>query len=133
MTIGEIEHASDAAFYPSIYGDSLDAIMQRQAITFSGPPRNPSHNLGPGSGIGSKGEGNAKLNVPIILPFLAKAILHLGGTRAEGIFRVPGDAEVVAELKSRMDRGHYQLVSHYVDFAFSDSGEPLCDPSLQSA
>jgi hypothetical protein len=110
LTIGEIEHASDAAFYPSIYGDSLDAIMQRQATTFSGPPRNPSHNLGQAE-QGGVTSSSSSLNVPVILPFLAKAILHLGGTQAEGIFRVPGNAEVVAELKSRMDRGHYQLVS----------------------
>lgn len=86
MTVGEIEHASNAAFYPSIYGDSLDAIMYRQASSY------PSH------------------GVPVILPFLAQAIIQLGGLRAEGIFRVPGDAEAVAELRSRMDRGHYQLV-----------------------
>ncbi len=55
------------------------------------------------------------LMVPVILPFLADGILALGGTQSEGIFRVPGDADSVSELKSRMDRGHYQLVrSHAV-------------------
>lgn len=51
------------------------------------------------------------LKVPVILPFLADGILALGGTRCEGIFRIPGDNDSVSELKSRMDRGHYQLVS----------------------
>jgi hypothetical protein len=50
------------------------------------------------------------LKVPVILPFLADGILALGGTKSEGIFRIPGDSDSVSELKSRMDRGHYQLV-----------------------
>jgi hypothetical protein len=47
--------------------------------------------------------------VPIVLPFLADGILALGGAKAEGIFRVPGDGDAVAELKLRIDRGHYHL------------------------
>jgi hypothetical protein len=53
------------------------------------------------------------LPIPVILPFLADGILALGGTQSEGIFRIPGDNESVSELKSRMDRGHYQLVSSF--------------------
>ncbi|OCF45686.1 hypothetical protein I317_00589 [Kwoniella heveanensis CBS 569] len=85
LTIGEIEHASDAAFYPSVYGESLDRIMELQKRAYP------------------------TLKVPVILPFLADGILALGGLQSEGIFRVPGDGDSVAELKSRMDRGHYQL------------------------
>lgn len=51
------------------------------------------------------------LKVPVILPFLAEGILSLGGLQSEGIFRVPGDNDSVSELKSRIDRGQYQLVS----------------------
>lgn len=87
LTVGEIEHASDAAFYPSVYGESLVRIMDLQKTSYP------------------------QLKVPVILPFLADGILALGGTRSEGIFRVPGDGDSVAELKSRMDRGHYQLAS----------------------
>lgn len=47
--------------------------------------------------------------VPIILPFLADGILALGGTKSEGIFRVPGDGDSVSELKVRIDRGYYNL------------------------
>ena len=47
--------------------------------------------------------------VPIILPFLADGILALGGTKSEGIFRVPGDGDSVSELKLRIDRGYYTL------------------------
>ncbi|WWC72523.1 uncharacterized protein I206_106485 [Kwoniella pini CBS 10737] len=85
LTIGEIEHASDAAFYPSVYGESLDRIMELQKRAYP------------------------DLKVPVILPFLADGILALGGLESEGIFRVPGDADSINELKSRMDRGHYQL------------------------
>lgn len=49
--------------------------------------------------------------IPVILPFLANVILQLNGLESEGIFRIPGDGDVVAELKSRMDRGHYHFVS----------------------
>jgi hypothetical protein len=51
--------------------------------------------------------------VPVILPFLADAILALGGTESEGIFRIPGDGDSVSELKSRIDRGNYELVSGF--------------------
>ena len=51
------------------------------------------------------------LKVPVILPFLADGILALGGLYAEGVFRIPGDGDTISELKSRMDRGHYVLVS----------------------
>ncbi|WRT70639.1 uncharacterized protein IL334_007637 [Kwoniella shivajii] len=85
LTVGEIEHASDAAFYPSVYGESLDRIMDLQKRAYP------------------------TLKVPVILPFLADGILALGGLTSEGIFRVPGDGDSVNELKSRMDRGHYQL------------------------
>ena len=47
--------------------------------------------------------------VPIVLPFLADGVLALGGTKSEGIFRVPGDADAVAALKMRLDRGSYTL------------------------
>jgi Rho GTPase-activating protein 39 len=47
--------------------------------------------------------------IPIILPFLSDGILALGGTKAEGIFRVPGDGDLVSELKLRMDKGYYTL------------------------
>ncbi|KAH7102162.1 hypothetical protein BKA62DRAFT_118752 [Auriculariales sp. MPI-PUGE-AT-0066] len=85
LTIPEIESASDAAFNPSTFGEPLDAIMRLQSRTY------PNE------------------RVPIVLPFLADAILALGGSRTEGIFRVPGDGDAVAELKLRIDRGFYTL------------------------
>ncbi|KAF8893932.1 hypothetical protein BD779DRAFT_1504325 [Infundibulicybe gibba] len=84
-TLAEIETASDAAFNPSTFGESLDAIIRLQERNY------PSQ------------------KVPIILPFLADGILALGGPKAEGIFRVPGDGDSVSELKLRIDRGYYTL------------------------
>lgn len=86
LTIGEIEHASDAAFYPSIYGEPLTRIMRQQAAAHP----------------------NDK--IPVILPFLARTILRLHGLQTEGVFRIPGDTDSVAEIKSRIDRGKYDTV-----------------------
>lgn len=47
--------------------------------------------------------------MPIIIPFLSDGILALGGTKQEGIFRVPGDGDLVSDLKLRIDRGYYSL------------------------
>lgn len=49
------------------------------------------------------------MKIPIILPFLADGILALGGTKTEGIFRVPGDGDAVSDLKLRIDKGYYSL------------------------
>ncbi|TDL22630.1 hypothetical protein BD410DRAFT_828384 [Rickenella mellea] len=84
-TIAEIETASDAAFNPSTFGESLDAVFRLQERTYG------------------------HLQIPIILPFLADGILALGGTKSEGIFRIPGDGDLVSELKLRIERGYYNL------------------------
>ncbi|KAG8829238.1 hypothetical protein FRC17_006910, partial [Serendipita sp. 399] len=81
----EIEIAQDAAFNPSTFGESLFSVMQLQQRTYP----------------------NAK--IPIILPFLADGILALGGLKAEGIFLVPGENEIVSDLRLRIDRGFYNL------------------------
>ncbi|KAI0823706.1 hypothetical protein BC628DRAFT_499041 [Trametes gibbosa] len=84
-TAAEIETASDAAFHPSIFGETLDGVFRLQERNY--PDK----------------------KVPIILPFLADGILALGGTKSEGIFRVPGDGDLVSDLKLRIDRGYYSL------------------------
>jgi hypothetical protein len=75
----------DAAFNPSTFGESLDAIIRLQE-------RRYPHQ-----------------KIPIILPFLADGILALGGTKSEGIFRVPGDNDSVSSLKLRIDKGYYTV------------------------
>lgn len=84
-SVAEIETASDAAFNPSTFGESLDAVMRLQERNYP------------------------KEKIPIILPFLADGIIALGGTKCEGIFRVAGDSDLVSELKIRIDRGYYTL------------------------
>ncbi|KEP51455.1 Rho GTPase-activating-like protein [Rhizoctonia solani 123E] len=84
-TATEITNAADSAFNPSTFGESLSAIMRLQERTYA----------------------NSK--VPIILPFLADGILALGGTKSEGIFRIPGDADEVSDLRVRIDKGFYNL------------------------
>ncbi|KAG8685589.1 hypothetical protein FRC09_014658, partial [Ceratobasidium sp. 395] len=84
-TAQEITNASDSAFNPSTFGESLSAIMRLQERTY------------------------ASSKVPIILPFLADGILALGGTKSEGIFRIPGDGDAVSDLRVRIDKGFYNL------------------------
>lgn len=70
--------------------------------------------------------------IPIILPFLADGILALGGTKAEGIFRVPGDNDSVSGLKLRIDRGYYTLEGvddpHVLASLLKLWLRELCDP-----
>lgn len=107
----------DAAFYPSVYGQTLETIMQRQEGAYP------------------------ELRIPIILPFLADGILALGGTEAEGVFRVPGDADIIAQLKAHIDRGQYQLSGvedpHVVASLFKlwlrELEEPLIPTGLYNA
>ncbi|KAJ6497827.1 hypothetical protein C8R45DRAFT_1211640 [Mycena sanguinolenta] len=84
-TSAEIETASDAAFNPSAFGESLDAVFRLQERTYP------------------------QQKVPIVLPFLADGILALGGGKSEGIFRVPGDGDSISDLKLRIDKGYYTL------------------------
>ncbi|KAG9092421.1 hypothetical protein FRC06_000111 [Ceratobasidium sp. 370] len=84
-TAQEITNAADSAFNPSTFGESLSAIMRLQERTY------------------------ASSKVPIILPFLADGILALGGTKSEGIFRIPGDGDAVSDLRVRIDKGFYNL------------------------
>ncbi|KAN0135437.1 hypothetical protein V8E53_006716 [Lactarius tabidus] len=84
-SLAEIETASDAAFNPSTFGEPLDAVFRLQERTY------PTQ------------------RVPIVLPFLADGVLALGGTKSEGIFRIPGDSDAVAALKMRLDQGSYTL------------------------
>ncbi len=103
-------YCQDAAFNPSTFGESLDAIIRLQE-------RNYPHQ-----------------KVPIILPFLADGILALGGPKAEGIFRVPGDGDSVSELKLRIDRGYYNLDGvddpHVLASLMKLWLRELCDPLI---
>ncbi|KAI9187909.1 hypothetical protein H9P43_002300 [Blastocladiella emersonii ATCC 22665] len=82
-SLPEIELMIDAPFSPSVFGDTLDEIMRRQRLEYPA------------------------LEYPRTLVFLCQAVLELGGDAAEGIFRVPGDADAVTELRLRIDRNRY--------------------------
>ena len=98
----------DAAFHPSIFGETLDGVYRLQERNY--PDK----------------------KVPIILPFLADGILALGGTKSEGIFRVPGDGDLVSELKLRIDKGYYNLDTvddpHVLASLLKLWLRELCDP-----
>ncbi|KAH9022842.1 hypothetical protein EDB85DRAFT_2293116 [Lactarius pseudohatsudake] len=77
--------SQDAAFNPSTFGEPLDTVFCLQERTY------------------------LTQRVPIVLPFLVDGVFALGGTKSEGIFRIPGDSDAVAALKMRLDRGSYTL------------------------
>lgn len=109
LTAAEIDRAKEAAFKPSVFGECLEDIMKVQR------------------------EKYPDLCLPRILPFLAESILKLDGQKAEGIFRVPGDADEVTELKVRLENGRYDLTgitdpnvpSSLLKFWLRDLAEPL--------
>jgi len=84
-TINEIERGKEAPFKPSVFGETLQDIMciQEQKVP--------------------------DWKIPIIMDFLAKAVLDLNGCHTEGIFRVPGDVDMVTELRCRIDQDQYDL------------------------
>ncbi|KAI9297276.1 hypothetical protein K502DRAFT_301114 [Neoconidiobolus thromboides FSU 785] len=85
LSLPEIEQARIAAFHLSVFGESLDTIMEHQK------------------------EYHPDLTLPRVLPFLTDSVMKLNGHRSEGIFRVPGDMEMVAELKLRIDKDNYEI------------------------
>ncbi|CAB4376882.1 unnamed protein product [Rhizophagus irregularis] len=85
LTLSEIERAREAPFHPSVFGETLEFIMNLQAKSFP------------------------HLKIPRILPFLSNSILELNGQSSEGIFRVPGDADYVTELKLRIEKNRYDM------------------------
>lgn len=84
-TVAEIERAIEAPFNPSVFNESLEEIMRQQEAEY------PTRRL------------------PVIVPFLANAILDLDGAHTEGIFRVPGDADLITSLKLRLEKKEYDL------------------------
>ncbi|KAJ3129235.1 hypothetical protein HK100_008764 [Physocladia obscura] len=89
--IQEIERAQEAPFRASLFGETLEDVMAVQA------KENPKDSAG------------RKLALPRILLFLTDAILTLNGCKTEGIFRVPGDIDMVNELRIRLERGKYDV------------------------
>ncbi|KAI8091737.1 Rho GTPase activation protein, partial [Thamnidium elegans] len=82
LSAAEIERAMEAPFKPSVFGESLDVIMDQQ-------------------------KEDTLLKIPKIVTFLTNAVHELNGQSSEGIFRVPGDADAVTELRIRIENGNY--------------------------
>ncbi|CAF0922158.1 unnamed protein product [Brachionus calyciflorus] len=79
-SIEEVILAKSTILNPSLFGASLDEIMSVQR------------------------KKCADLQLPWIQKVLSEAVLHLNGTKTEGIFRVPGDLDEVNNLKVRLEQ-----------------------------
>lgn len=87
LSTKEIEQKMNAAFNFSMFGETLDDIMEDQ----------------------EKEANSEKLRIPRIMKFLTDAILKLNGCHTEGIFRVPGDVDQITELRCRVEKKNYDL------------------------
>ncbi|PWN89371.1 Rho GTPase activation protein, partial [Acaromyces ingoldii] len=118
-TIAEIECASEAAFHPGVFGQTLDVIMQRQADVYP------------------------EAKVPIVLTFLTDAMLAMDALKAPLVFRTPGDPDLMTKLRVRIEKGHYSLVglvsqldgdvsvlASLLKLWFRELEEPLFPPSI---
>ncbi|XP_078282326.1 LOW QUALITY PROTEIN: rho GTPase-activating protein 39 [Rhinoraja longicauda] len=76
----EIRHATNAVFCPSMFGSSLEEIMNMQS------DHHPDRQL------------------PWVQAMLSEEVLKLNGAQTEGIFRVPGDIDEVNGLKLQVDQ-----------------------------
>ncbi|OCT60597.1 rho GTPase-activating protein 39 [Xenopus laevis] len=79
-TTEEMEQARNAILTPSLFGSSLEEIMERQREVY--PDR----------------------QLPWVQTRLSQAVLALGGEQTEGIFRVPGDIDEVNALKVQVEQ-----------------------------
>ncbi|XP_048879737.1 rho GTPase-activating protein 39-like isoform X1 [Brienomyrus brachyistius] len=79
-TLEEIEHSRKAIVTPSLFGSSLEEVMERQQELF--PDR----------------------RLPWVQVQLSQYVLALGGTHTEGIFRIPGDIDEVNALQIQVDQ-----------------------------
>ena len=84
-TLAEVERALKAPYHPSVFGEALYDIMKMDNV------------------LSEKG------NYPKIVDFLSDAIVNLGGLKSEGLFRVPGDVDSIAELKLSIENGKYEM------------------------
>ncbi|ORZ15334.1 hypothetical protein BCR42DRAFT_416883 [Absidia repens] len=114
LTAAEIQRAKEAPFKPSVFGESLSFIMDLQSTQSS------------------------DLKIPRIVPFLADAVHQLNGQQSEGIFRVPGDADDVTDLRVRIENGNYDATgitdpnvpASLLKYWLRDLAEPLIPAEL---
>ncbi|ORX62916.1 hypothetical protein DM01DRAFT_1331024 [Hesseltinella vesiculosa] len=112
LTPAEIQRAKVAPFSPSVFGESIPFIMTLQ--------KDPN------------------LKIPRIVPFLAEAVQQMRGDQSEGIFRVPGDADEVTDLRVRIENGQYDtsgltdpnVPASLLKYWLRDLSEPLIPTHL---
>eukprot|EP00118_Oscarella_pearsei_P012444 m.91897 g.91897 ORF g.91897 m.91897 type:complete len:718 (+) comp36709_c0_seq23:192-2345(+) len=78
-TAEEVEQAKTAPFNPSMFGSTLDDVMEIQNKRFP------------------------DIQLPWLVPTLSQIILDRGAQNTEGIFRVPGDIDEVNSMKTKID------------------------------
>jgi hypothetical protein len=74
-----------------------------------------------------------KMHYPRILVFLVHSILRLNGCKSEGIFRVPGDADCIINLRLRLEKNEYNddgihdpnVPAGLLKYWLRELGEPL--------
>ncbi|KAI9266964.1 Rho GTPase activation protein [Sporodiniella umbellata] len=82
-SMAEIKRTLETPYQPSVFGESIETVMGLEQDMNTGMPR--------------------------VMVFLTEAILYLDGKQTEGIFRIPGDADVITDLRIRIDNGEYDL------------------------
>eukprot|EP00008_Paramoeba_atlantica_P002977 CAMPEP_0201488316 /NCGR_PEP_ID=MMETSP0151_2-20130828/17886_1 /ASSEMBLY_ACC=CAM_ASM_000257 /TAXON_ID=200890 /ORGANISM="Paramoeba atlantica, Strain 621/1 / CCAP 1560/9" /LENGTH=528 /DNA_ID=CAMNT_0047873579 /DNA_START=85 /DNA_END=1671 /DNA_ORIENTATION=- len=82
-SIPQIENWISTAFDPYLFELPLSKVMENQKAAFP------------------------DLSVPIILPHMTQLIVQLGGFRTEGIFRIPGDVDLVHQMKLQVESGNF--------------------------
>ncbi|CEP08544.1 hypothetical protein [Parasitella parasitica] len=113
LSAAEIERAKATPFKPSVFGESLDDIMDLQ-------------------------KDDTKLFIPKIVTFLTQSVHDLNGSTSEGIFRVPGDADSVTEMRIRIENGNYDstgiddpnVPASLLKYWLRDLAEPLIPTDL---
>jgi hypothetical protein len=80
-TIEEIQYAKTTPFHPSMFGNTLEEVMELQK------------------------EDHPHLEVPWVIVELTETILRLRGPSTQGIFRIPGDIDEVNALKIHIEKG----------------------------
>jgi len=88
-----------SALDPFLFEGSLSECMEHQKIFFP------------------------DLNVPILLPHMCQLIVQLQGFRTEGIFRIPGDVDLVHQMKLQVESGNFDTF---------DTKDPRAPSSLLS-
>lgn len=78
--LAEVEQAKTSIFNPSVFGSTLEDVMEVQDAKLPGR------------------------EIPWVVTTLAESILKHNGAKTEGIFRVPGDIDAVNTLKVRLDK-----------------------------